>query len=425
MQNMQGNSEKIFYICDKCITKDMLQINDYAAFSKVATPFYYYDIDLFRATVAKIAELSERTGIQVHYSVKANSDHRLNDIISAAGLGADCVSGDEIEFAVGCGYDPKKIFFAGVGKTDREICQAFQVGIGAFVVESLEEIDIVGDIAKRLGRKATISLRINPNIDAHTHHHITTGLYEDKFGISDRSFDEAVAKVTSNPYIEFFGLQFHIGSQILDVEEVVKLECHRVNEILAKFEESGVVVRNIDLGGGLGIDYDAPDANPIPDFETWFNTIDKNLKRRPDQTVHVEPGRSIVAQCGSLISEVLYVKKGENRRFLMIDAGMNDLIRPALYGAYHEIENLTAHYQDADSRQSRVYDVVGPVCESADTFGKERVLAKSVRGDKIAIRSAGAYGQVMASRYNMRPFAPSVYSDRLEEAPRRKDYFIG
>ncbi|HBH08281.1 MAG TPA: diaminopimelate decarboxylase [Rikenellaceae bacterium] len=403
----------------------MLRIDDFASLRKVATPFYYYDIDLFQRTCDKVAELSERTGIQVHYSVKANSDHRLNDILSSHGFGADCVSGDEIEFSVGCGYDPKKIFFAGVGKTDREICQAFQVGIGAFVVESIEEIEIIGDLAGRLGRKAPVSLRINPNIDAHTHHYITTGLYEDKFGISDRSFDEAAATLNSFPGLEFFGLQFHIGSQILDVEDVVKLECAKVNDVVARFEANGMVVRNIDLGGGLGVDYDEPDTRPIADFGTWFETIDRHLNRRADQTVHVEPGRSLVAQCGSLITEVLFVKKGENRRFLMVDAGMNDLIRPALYGAYHKIENLSAHYLDHDSRESRVYDVVGPVCESADTFGKERSLAKSHRGDLIAIRSAGAYGQVMASRYNMRPFAPSVYSDRLVEAPRRKDYFVG
>lgn len=403
----------------------MLRIEDYASFRRVATPFYYYDIDLFQRTADKVAKLSKDYGIHVHYSLKANSDMRLNDILSSRGIGADCVSGDEIDFAVSCGYDPKKIFFAGVAKSDKEICQAFQVGIGAFVVESLEEIEIVRDIARRLGRKAPMSLRINPNIDPHTHHYITTGLYEDKFGISDRSFDEAVAMVKDNPYIDFFGLQFHIGSQIMEVADVIKLECEKVNDIVRLFEETGLVVKNIDLGGGLGIDYDDPDGNPIPDFELWFKTIADNLECRPDQEVHIEPGRSLVAQSGSLITEVLYVKKGENKRFLMVDAGMNDLIRPALYGAYHKIENVTAYYEDNDTRQIRVYDVVGPVCESSDCFGKERSLAKSWRGDRIAIRSAGAYGQVMASRYNMRPFAPSVYSDRIAEAPKRKDYFAG
>ncbi len=403
----------------------MLKIGDFAAFSKVATPFYYYDIDLFRRTADKVAELSARYGIHAHYSIKANSDRRLNDILSSKGFGADCVSGDEIEFAVGCGYEPRQIFFAGVGKTDREICQAFQAGIGAFVVESLEEMEIISALARRLDRKASISLRINPNIDAHTHQYITTGLYEDKFGLSDRSFDGAVAMLKSDPSLDFFGLQFHIGSQILDVENVISLECARVNEIVSLFERKGLTVRNIDLGGGLGVNYDAPDTDPIADFETWFRTIDKNLARRPDQTVHIEPGRSVVAQCGSLITQVVFVKKGENRSFLMVDAGMNDLIRPALYGAYHSIENLSAHYEDGDSRAIHVYDVVGPVCESADTFGKERTLPESHRGDLIAIRSAGAYGQVMASHYNMRPFAPAVYSDRLLEAPRRKDYFLG
>lgn len=401
----------------------MLKIGDYSSFSKVATPFYYYDMDLFMKTVNTVAELSARYGIHAHYSIKANSDRRLNDILSSHGFGADCVSGDEIEFAVGCGYDPKQIFFAGVGKTDREICQAFQAGIGAFVVESLEEIRIISSLAERLDRKASISLRINPNIDAHTHQYITTGLYEDKFGISDRSFDGAVDLLTSDPNLDFFGLQFHIGSQILDVENVYRTECERVNEIVALFESKGLTVRNIDLGGGLGVGYDDPDSCPMADFETWFGTIHRYLSRRQDQAVHVEPGRSIAAQCGSLITQVVFVKKGENRSFLMVDAGMNDLIRPALYGAYHRIENLSAHYEDNDSRAESVYDVVGPVCESADTFGKERRLPLSHRGDLIAIRSAGAYGQVMASHYNMRPFAPSVYSDRLSEAPRRKDYF--
>ncbi len=403
----------------------MLKIGDFAAFSKVATPFYYYDIDLFMRTADKVAELSARYGIHTHYSIKANSDRRLNDILSSKGFGADCVSGDEIEFAVRCGYDPKRIFFAGVGKTDREICQAFQAGIGAFVVESLEEIEVIGTLVRSIDRKASICLRINPNIDAHTHQYITTGLYEDKFGLSDRSFDGAVEMLKSDPALDFFGLQFHIGSQILDVENVVSLECARVNDIVSLFESKGLVVRNIDLGGGLGVNYDEPDLCPMADFETWFGTIDRNLVRRPDQTVHIEPGRSVVAQCGSLVTRVVFVKKGENRSFLMVDAGMNDLIRPALYGAYHSIENLSAHYEDGDSRDVHVYDVVGPVCESADTFGKKRSLPESHRGDLIAIRSAGAYGQVMASRYNMRPFAPSVYSDRLSEAPRRKDYFIG
>lgn len=401
----------------------MLQIDDFGALSKIETPFYYYDIDLFRRTADLAASLSRETGIEIHYSVKANSDRRLIEMLSSRGFGADCVSGDEIVFAVDCGFRPESIMFAGVGKTDKEIFQALQMGIGSFNVESLEEIAIIGDLAGRLGRRVSITLRINPNIDPHTHHYITTGLYEDKFGISDVGFDGAVTLLRQFPNIDFYGLQFHIGSQIMDVEEVFRLECERVNEIVRIFESNGLTVRNIDLGGGLGVDYDEPDLHPIPELEKWLRTIDRHLIRRPDQKLHVEPGRAMVAQCGTLMTRVLYVKKGENRRFLIVDAGMNDLIRPALYGAYHKIENLTAHYEGGPGRESRVYDVVGPVCESADTFGTQRLMEKSVRGDLIAIRSTGAYGQVMASHYNMRPLAPAVYSDRLSEGPRRKDYY--
>lgn len=401
----------------------MLKITDFQALKKVETPFYYYDIDLFNQTADAAAAVSAETGIQIHYSVKANSDRRLLEILSSKGFGADCVSGDEVEFAVACGFKPEDIMFAGVGKTDKEIFQALQMGIGSFTVESLEEIAIVGEYAGRLGRRVNISLRINPNIDPHTHQHITTGLYEDKFGISDISFDAAMETMKRYPFIDFFGLQFHIGSQIMEVEDVFAMVCRKANQIVSLFESKGLAVNNIDLGGGLGVDYDDPDGHPIPDFDVWLRTIKKHLVHRPDQRLHVEPGRAMVAQCGSLITRVLYVKRGENRRFLMVDAGMNDLIRPALYGAYHKIENLTAHYEDENKRNGRVYDVVGPVCESADTFGTQRVLVKSYRGDLIAIRSAGAYGQVMASHYNMRPFAPAVYSDRIAEGPRRKDYF--
>lgn len=401
----------------------MLNIPDFQALKRVETPFYYYDIDLFNRTADAAAAAVAETGIQIHYSVKANSDRRLLEILSAKGFGADCVSGDEVEFAVACGFEPEDIMFAGVGKTDKEIFQGLQMGIGCFTVESLEEIAIIGEYAGRLGRHVNVSLRINPNIDPHTHQFITTGLYEDKFGISDTSFDAALETMKQHPFIGFFGLQFHIGSQILEVEEVFAQVCRKANQIVSLFESKGLKVPNIDLGGGLGIDYDDPDGHPVPDFSLWFRTIDKYLMHRPDQRLHVEPGRAMVAQCGSLITRVLYVKKGENRRFLMVDAGMNDLIRPALYGAYHKIENLTAAYDTGKKRDGRVYDVVGPVCETADTFGTQRVLVKSFRGDLIAVRSTGAYGQVMASHYNMRPFAPAVYSDRISEGPRRRDYF--
>jgi diaminopimelate decarboxylase len=272
------------------------------------------------------------------------------------------------------------------------------------------------------GLKANVSVRINPDIDAHTHKYVTTGLYENKFGISQHEFDKLIDILKKSEHINFIGLHFHIGSQITRVEEVFALECQRVNDIVAYFERNGLKVRNINLGGGLGVDYDDPDENAVPDFETWFRTISENIARREDQMVHVEPGRSLVAQCATLISRVLFVKSGETKNFLIMDAGMNDLIRPALYGAYHKIENLSAS-QRTFYPTHQAYDIVGPVCESSDVWGAGRLLPLSVRGDLMAIRSTGAYGQVMASRYNMKDLAPSVFSDDLDSAPAVVDYF--
>jgi diaminopimelate decarboxylase len=312
--------------------------------------------------------------------------------------------------------------YAGVGKTDREIYDALMLGIEAFNCESLQEIFVINEMAHLHGVKANISVRINPDIDAHTHKYVTTGLYENKFGISQHEFDKLIEFLKKSEHINFIGLHFHVGSQITRVSEVFGLECKRVNEIVKYFEENGLEVRNINLGGGLGVDYDDPDGNRIPDFRTWFETITANIVRRPGQNVHIEPGRSMVAQCATLISRVVFVKSGETKNFLIMDAGMNDLIRPALYGAYHKIENLSAS-QRQFFPTFQAYDIVGPVCESSDVWGAGRLLPLSVRGDLMAIRSAGAYGQVMASRYNMKDLAPAVFSDTIDEAPHAKDYF--
>jgi diaminopimelate decarboxylase len=277
-------------------------------------------------------------------------------------------------------------------------------------------------MAHRHGVKARVSVRINPDIDAHTHKYVTTGLYENKFGISQHEFDKLIDILKKSENIQFYGLHFHIGSQITRVDEVYALECQRVNEIVAYFERQGLMVENINLGGGLGVDYDDPDENPIADFQSWFKTIADNINRREDQSVHIEPGRSLVAQCATLISRVLFVKSGETKNFLIMDAGMNDLIRPALYGAYHKIENLSAE-QRTFFPTHQAYDIVGPVCESSDVWGAGRLLPLSVRGDLMAIRSTGAYGQVMASRYNMKDLAPSVFSDDLDSAPAAINYF--
>ena len=401
---------------------NMLDINTIEKLENIATPFYHYDMDLFRRTIDHAAAIAEKYNVRIHYAVKANVERRLLEEISAKGFGADCVSGNEVLHAHSCGFPAGKIVFAGVGKSDKEIFNALQLGIEAFNCESLQEIIVINEMAHTHGLKARVSVRINPDIDAHTHKYVTTGLYENKFGISQHEFDKLIDILKKSENIEFYGLHFHIGSQITRVEEVFALECQRVNEIVAYFERQGLKVDNINLGGGLGVDYDDPDENPIADFEGWFRTIDENIARREDQTVHVEPGRSLVAQCATLISRVLFVKSGETKNFLIMDAGMNDLIRPALYGAYHKIENLSAA-QRTFFPTHQAYDIVGPVCESSDVWGAGRLLPLSVRGDLMAIRSTGAYGQVMASRYNMKDLAPSVFSDALEDAPKVKNYF--
>ena len=400
----------------------MLDINTIEKLDKIATPFYFYDMELLHKTVDHVADLAAEHGIKVHYAVKANVERRVLEYISSKGFGADCVSGNEVLHAHSCGFPADKIVYAGVGKTDKEIFNALKLGIEAFNCESLQEIYVINEMARVYGLKANVSVRINPDIDAHTHKYVTTGLYENKFGISQHEFDKLIEILKKSEHINFYGLHFHIGSQITRVAEVFALECQRVNDIVAYFERNGLKVDNINLGGGLGVDYDDPDEKPIADFSTWLSTISENIIRRGDQNVHVEPGRSLVAQCATLISRVLFVKSGETKNFLIMDAGMNDLIRPALYGAYHKRENLSAA-QRTFFPTHQAYDIVGPVCESSDVWGAGRLLPLSVRGDLMAIRSTGAYGQVMASRYNMKDLAPSVFSDSLDDAPQFVDYF--
>ena len=407
---------------EKLSIGNMLDFNIIEQLDKFATPFYYYDMDLFRKTVDHVSELAAQHNLKVHYAIKANVERRLLEYISSKGFGADCVSGNEVLHAHSCGFPAEKIVYAGVGKSDKEIYNALQLGIEAFNCESLQEIYVINEMAHHYGLKANVSVRINPDIDAHTHKYVTTGLYENKFGISQHEFDKLIEIIKKSEHINFIGLHFHVGSQITRVSEVFALECQRVNEIVAYFERNGLTVGNINLGGGLGVDYDDPDGSPIADFKTWFETISANIIRRPDQKVHVEPGRSLVAQCATMISRVLFVKSGETKNFLIMDAGMNDLIRPALYGAYHKIENLSAEMRPFFPTH-QAYDIVGPVCESSDVWGAGRLLPLSVRGDLMAIRSTGAYGQVMASRYNMKDLAPSVFSDTLDEGPIVTDYF--
>lgn len=372
-------------------------------FERLKTPFYYYDIDLLQRTVDEVKKYASDSRFRIHYAIKANANPIVLGPIRDAGWGVDCVSGNEVEAAVVNGFAPESIVFAGVGKSDDEINYALGVGIGCFNVESLPELEIISELASAKNAVAKVALRVNPNVDAHTHHYITTGLNENKFGIDMRHLDDVVDKAISLPAIKLTGLHFHIGSQITDMEPYRKL-CGRINELQKHFGEKGIAFPTINVGGGLGIDYENPDAHPVPDFKAYFDVFRENLELGPNQQLHFELGRSIVAQCGSLISRVLYVKKGVEKQFAIIDAGMNDLLRPALYGAHHKIENISD-----PGAPLQTYDVVGPVCESSDVFGKDEHLPALSRGTLVALRSAGAYGETMASRYNLRPL-PASYA---------------
>ncbi len=374
--------------------------------NKRQTPLYYYDIDLLRNTLNCVTKFSNEHDFHVHYAVKANANHRILQEIKNVGLGVDCVSGGEIKAALCAGFDASKIVYAGVGKADWEIELGLDNDIACFNVESEAELDVIQEIASKKGKIANIALRVNPNIDAHTHHYITTGLSENKFGISLELLDGVIEKAIKYSNIDLIGLHFHIGSQITIMEPFVKLS-EKINDLLDEYERKGITFKLINVGGGLGIDYDNPEQNPIPDFESYFNVFAENLKLRAGQELHFELGRSIVGQCGVLVTKTLYVKEGLNKKFAIVDAGFTDLIRPALYQAYHKIENIS------NDDELDTYDVVGPICESSDCFGENVELNKVKRGDLLVIKSAGAYGEIMASQYNCRTLPNAYFSDNL------------
>ncbi|HTL82588.1 MAG TPA: diaminopimelate decarboxylase [Bacteroidia bacterium] len=382
----------------------MFNQQNISLFQQHATPFYAYDLPLLDKTIAACKLASEKHGYHVHYALKANSNPEIVTRIQKAGLGADCVSGNEVKRAVECGFSPSVIAFAGVGKSDEEIRIGITNDIFCFNCESLPEMEVIDQIAGSLNKKARIALRINPNVHANTHHYITTGLEENKFGISIHELPGVIAALADLKNLELTGIHFHIGSQITDLS-VFRSLCMRVNELQEWFASKRISLQHINVGGGLGVNYHEPEKFSIPDFESFFYVFSKFLEVRKGQEVHFELGRALVAQCGALISRVLYVKKGVNTNFAILDAGMTELIRPALYQAYHKIENLTPSPGATANR----YDVVGPVCESSDCFGKAIDLPEIKRGDLIAIRTAGAYGEVMASRYNLREREKSLY----------------
>ena len=375
-------------------------------FEALQTPFYYYDMKLLGETLEMVKAESGKYGYHVHYAVKANANPRILQTIAAAGLGADCVSGGEVRAALEAGFPAEKVVFAGVGKADWEIDLGLDAGIFCFNVESLAELEIIHERAVAKGKTARVALRINPEVDAHTHAKITTGLKENKFGINLALLGKVLDAMAPMQHVQLVGIHAHIGSQITDMSAFRNLAI-RMNEIQDELGARGIQVENLNFGGGLGIDYYHPNHLPIPAFDNYFAVFKKLLQLRPGQQVHFEPGRSVVAQCGTLISRVLYVKEGEAKKFAILDAGFTDLIRPAMYDAYHRIENLSS------DGAVETYDVVGPICESSDVFGKDVELNEAHRGDFIAIRSAGAYGEVIASQYNCRPLPKAYYSDQF------------
>lgn len=375
-------------------------------FKEIETPFYYYDLETLRTTLSEINTQIKSNNFHVHYAMKANVNPSVLQVVKEAGFGADCVSGGEVEAAIAAGISPSKVVFAGVGKADWEINLGLDADIFCFNVESIPELEVINELAAVKGKVANVALRINPNVSANTHHYITTGLSENKFGINMSELDQVIDQFETLQNVKLVGVHFHIGSQITDMSSFQSL-CVRVNEIQEHFIARKVVLQHINVGGGLGINYEHPNHFPIPDFEAYFKVFREHLILQAYQTLHFELGRAVVAQCGSLISKVLYIKQGTSKRFAILDAGFTELIRPALYQAYHRIENLSSNLPEEE------YDVVGPICESSDTFAKAYSMNKTQRGDLIALRSAGAYGEVMASQYNIRKLPKSYTSDQL------------
>ena len=378
-------------------------------FKEVHTPFYFYNTALLKETLQKIKkEISAHKNYIVHYAIKANANPKLLRLIAQAGFGADCVSGGEIQRALDTGFPASKIVFAGVGKSDWEINLGLDNDIFCFNVESEPELEVINELAKAKGKIASVAFRINPNIGAHTHANITTGLAENKFGIAMKDMEHTIQKAEQLCHIRVLGLHFHIGSQILEMDDFIAL-CQRINQLIEQLRQAHHRIEHINVGGGLGIDYEHPDKHPIPNFSSYFNTYAKYLNLSDGQQLHFELGRAVVGQCGSLVTRVLYVKQGATKQFIIVDAGMTDLIRPALYQAHHQIENL-------NSREVlEKYDVVGPICESSDVFAKDILLPKTHRGDLIALHSAGAYGEIMASQYNCRALPQSYTSEELSD----------
>lgn len=381
-----------------------------------ATPYYFYDLERLSMDTMAAKKAAEKYHYQIHYAVKANHEPKIMAFMKNCGFGVDCVSENELHASLNMGFEASQILLAGVGKTDKELELAIYHNIKAIHAESLEELEVIDEIAGKMNRVAKIAIRINPNVNANTHPGITTGLNENKFGISQGKFEELDGLLPLLKNIKIIGLHFHIGSQILELNSFKEL-ADSVNLTWSRFLEKGYSFTYLNLGGGLGIDYHEPDGETAA-FDHYFALFNRLLDIPKETKVHFELGRSLVGQCGSLISKVLYVKKGEEKEFLILDAGMTELIRPALYNSYHQVDVLN------NTKLIRSYDIVGPVCESSDLFAKQREMKETKRNDIAAIRSAGAYGQVMSSNYNLRPSPDAVFSDDLTPSVDRRSTLV-
>ncbi len=372
-------------------------------FSGIKTPVYFYDLDILSRTLALAAGEARKYGYRLHYAVKANNNDVIAGKIKDYGFGADCVSGNEIRRVLDWKYHPEGIVFAGVGKTDEEIKLAIENEIFCLNCESLEELEVVAEKAREVNRRVSVALRVNPALEANTHSYITTGKDENKFGVGLPHLKNALDYCKNSPGLDFAGLHFHIGSQIISLEPYRNL-CKKVNQIWREFDIPGYGGDMLNLGGGLGIDYCEPENNPIPDFKSFFALFADNLDLPSRTSVHFELGRSLVGQCGRIVTRVLYTKQGVGKKFVIIDAGMTELIRPALYGAMHRIVNVSS------SASLERYDVVGPVCESSDVFARDVLLPRTSRGDLVHILSCGAYAESMNMDFNLRTKPGSVFA---------------
>ncbi|MBO8144459.1 MAG: diaminopimelate decarboxylase [Thermodesulfobacterium sp.] len=374
---------------------------------EVGTPVYIYSAKTIKRHFKVFRESFSKIDHLICYSVKANSNIAIISLLKQLGSGADIVSAGELKRALKAGIDPKKIVFSGVGKTPEEIELALNADILMFNVESLEELETLGEVARRLGKKAPFALRVNPDVDPQTHPYISTGLKKSKFGIPEEFVIEAYKKTKKNSYLHPIGIDAHIGSQITSISPFVDA-LSRLKKIWEELISLGFELKYLDIGGGLGIVYENEEP-PLP--QEYADAIIKE-GRDLEATIILEPGRVIVGNAGILVTKVLYTKENVLKKFVIVDAGMNDLIRPAFYQAYHKIIPV-----EEKNLEYEVVDVVGPICESSDFFAKERKLPKVKKGDFLAIMSAGAYGFVMSSNYNSRPRPPEVLVDG-------EDYYV-